>query len=81
VQLIGSAKENQSAVRELAFHYRMGRSALYLKVRRRKETDCKKILQERPIQLYINKDIQAFRSLAITPRALDVIRWELSSSS
>jgi hypothetical protein len=81
VQLIGSAKGNQSAVRELAFLCRMGRSALYLEVRRRKETNCKETLQERPTRLCINTGIQMFRCFAITPRALDVIRRELSSSS
>jgi hypothetical protein len=81
VQLVGSAKENQSAIRELAFLCRMGRSALYLKACRRKETNCKKVLQERPIRLYITSGVQMFRCFAITPRALDVIRRELSSSS
>jgi uncharacterized alpha/beta hydrolase family protein len=37
--LIGSAKGTQGVVQELAFHYRMGRSALHLKVRKGKETN------------------------------------------
>jgi hypothetical protein len=81
VQLIGSAKGNQSAIRELAFLCRMDRSALCLKVRRRKETNCKKILQERSVRLYINGGIQMFRCFVITPRALEVVRRKLSSNS
>jgi hypothetical protein len=38
---IGSAKGTQGIVRELAFHYRMGRSASHLKVRQGKETNRK----------------------------------------
>jgi hypothetical protein len=36
IQLTGSAEKSQSAIRELAFLCRMGRSVLHLKVRRRK---------------------------------------------
>jgi hypothetical protein len=79
--LIGSAKEKSECRSGVGVSLPSGSFSIIFESAQEKGNRLQEDITRTTNSGIHHKDIQAFRSLAIAPRALDVIRWELSSSS